>query len=75
LKQFSHAKIQPAWEVLAMRLLLDLNKQVAAFDTAKIPKWVMESKVNPWMTSGLFIPPGIRFSNATSMSDLAIYQD
>ena len=42
LKQFSHVKIQPAWDVLAMRLLLDINKQAdAVFDTAKVPKWVM----------------------------------
>jgi hypothetical protein len=37
-----NAKIQPAWEILAMRLLFDINKQVdAAFDTAKVPKWLM----------------------------------
>jgi len=42
LKQFDHVKIQPAWDVLAMRLLLDINRQVDAdFDTAKVPKWVM----------------------------------
>jgi hypothetical protein len=42
LKQFAQARIQPAWEILAMRLLLDINKQVdAAFDTAKVPKWKM----------------------------------
>jgi hypothetical protein len=42
LKQFAQVRIQPAWEVLALRLLLDINKQVdAAFDIAKVPKWVM----------------------------------
>lgn len=42
LKQFADAKIQPAWEILAMRLLFDINKQVdAAFDTAKVPKWLI----------------------------------
>lgn len=41
LKHYAHVQIHPSWDILAIRILREINEQVDAAFNRQPPKWLM----------------------------------